>query len=494
MYCSKCGKQISDESKFCINCGEPVHVSGADNAGTEQWECNNSTVDTTSTLEDVEKRDSTQKLKGYVFKAGIALIILIFALVMKNKIMEVLDGKERAINLINIPFVFCIFISIFVHVYAEIVIPIVGRKSVIKIQELSQIFYCESYQKLFSIASNCSCLRIKKVAYDELGCVLIDGKLTRYTLVIEDGKVNIVCKKNNYRTATEAYTIMAYLLKQSNPNANINAIDIEKENTRNANLYRYSIIGLVVSFAGFLIVTSIPTKDKYITFVTDAVQSDYNVTYGEAFENYFDEEEWIYFDYEGRDIVEFDGIKESEKYVVQFELFYDEGYFNLYTIEIDNEPQNELVQAIIMTAIFTNSDTTESINDVVETTVVEEVEEGNISIGNFLGTWQDSYSQRCSMNITELDDGTYVSIDWANSASDGYLWTYYVENVDNGALWCTQGIKEYYYSTEGGELEYGTEYVDGTATLWIDSEGILHWEDNVLNEGAECLFENMYTN
>ena len=222
---------------------------------------------------------------------------------------------------------------------------------------------------------------------------------------------------------------------------------------------------------------------------TRDIQSDYNVTYGEAFEKYFDEEEWIYFDYEGRDIVEFDGIKESEKYVVQFELFYDEGYFNLYTIEIDNEPQNELVQAIIMTAIFTNSDTTESINDVVETTVVEEVEEGNISIGNFLGTWQDSYSQRCSMNITELDDGTYVSIDWANSASDGYLWTYYVENVDNGALWCTQGIKEYYSSTEGGELEYGTEYVDGTATLWIDSEGILHWEDNVLNEGAECLFE-----
>ena len=268
MFCSKCGKQISDGSKFCINCGEPVHESVEATSATEQV-----TVNTTSTLEDVEKRDSTQKIKGYVFKAGIALIILIFAVVMKNRTMEVLDGKGSAIDLLGIPFAFCVLISICVHVYAEIVIPIVGRKSVVKVQELSEIFYCENYQKLFSIASNCKCSRIKNVAYDELGCVLVNGKLSRYTLVIEGGKVKIVCKKNNYRTATEAYTIMAYLLKQSNPNANINAIDIEKENTRNANLYRYSIIGLVLSFIGLFAVSAISEKgDKYISFVTDAVQ------------------------------------------------------------------------------------------------------------------------------------------------------------------------------------------------------------------------------
>ena len=62
MFCSKCGKQISDGSKFCINCGEPVHESVEATSATEQV-----TVNTTSTLEDVEKRDSTQKIKGYVF-------------------------------------------------------------------------------------------------------------------------------------------------------------------------------------------------------------------------------------------------------------------------------------------------------------------------------------------------------------------------------------------------------------------------------------------
>lgn len=35
----------------------------------------------------------------------------------------------------------------------------------------------------------------------------------------------------------------------------------------------------------------------------------------------------------------------------------------------------------------------------------------------------------------------------------------------------------------------GLEYADGTATLWLDSDGILYWIDDVRNSGDGCYFK-----
>lgn len=108
----------------------------------------------------------------------------------------------------------------------------------------------------------------------------------------------------------------------------------------------------------------------------------------------------------------------------------------------------------------------------------------------YVGTWWDEDSQRCNMTITESGEGYMIDIMWSNSAYETVHWSYYGECSDEeNYIYCTQGCMFYEVTMDNGEIMEGLEYADGTATLWLDSDGILYWIDDVRNSGDSCYFK-----
>lgn len=118
-----------------------------------------------------------------------------------------------------------------------------------------------------------------------------------------------------------------------------------------------SIVGGLAAL--FLLVAIFGNDDeKYIDLVKDGHPEGYpNSTYREAFENFFSNPEWEYFEStEDEDIVEFSGgctyMDEPVNVVLQFELDYDEGEFTAQYFEMDGEAQSELMTALIIERVF----------------------------------------------------------------------------------------------------------------------------------------------
>ena len=108
----------------------------------------------------------------------------------------------------------------------------------------------------------------------------------------------------------------------------------------------------------------------------------------------------------------------------------------------------------------------------------------------YVGTWHDENSQKCNMTITESGEGYMIDIVWSNSAYEKTHWNYYGECSDEeNYIYCTQGYMFYEVTMDNGEIMEGVEYVDGTATLRLESDGILYWIDDVSNSGDGCCFK-----
>lgn len=87
-------------------------------------------------------------------------------------------------------------------------------------------------------------------------------------------------------------------------------------------------------------------------------------------------------------------------------------------------------------------------------------------------------------------EGYMIDIMWSNSAYETVHWSYYGECSDEeNYIYCTQGCMFYEVTMDNGEIMEGLEYADGTATLWLDSDGILYWIDDVRNSGDSCYFK-----
>ena len=108
----------------------------------------------------------------------------------------------------------------------------------------------------------------------------------------------------------------------------------------------------------------------------------------------------------------------------------------------------------------------------------------------YVGTWWDTYSQRCHMEINS-PDGIYYSIDikWGSSAQSSTNWSFYGEydEIAGGIRYYGSRIEEYY--PENGEMQETYVYTDGEGLIWIGDDGMLYWEDYVEQQGANCIFE-----
>lgn len=108
----------------------------------------------------------------------------------------------------------------------------------------------------------------------------------------------------------------------------------------------------------------------------------------------------------------------------------------------------------------------------------------------YTGTWQDTYSQRCYMEIGSYD-GIYYNIDinWASSAQENTHWSLcgMYDEIMGGIHYNGSRIEEYY--PEEGEMQETYVYSDGEGLIWIGDNGMLYWDDYIEQQGTDCSFE-----
>jgi hypothetical protein len=106
------------------------------------------------------------------------------------------------------------------------------------------------------------------------------------------------------------------------------------------------------------------------------------------------------------------------------------------------------------------------------------------------GTWWDLYSQRCYMEITSYNDALFVAISWGHSAFESSEWrmtAFY--NPATGKFHYNDCKYSILSSDDYGNDVETIQYVNGSGTIYISSNGYLYWEDYVEQTGMNCYFE-----
>ena len=99
-------------------------------------------------------------------------------------------------------------------------------------------------------------------------------------------------------------------------------------------------------------------NQQYMEFVKEGYSELYpDVNYGDAFEAYFADCSWEYFEStDHQDVVEFHGTclygGENANVTIQFLLSYEEQIFEVYALEINGEAQPEYTIAILFADVF----------------------------------------------------------------------------------------------------------------------------------------------
>lgn len=151
----------------------------------------------------------------------------------------------------------------------------------------------------------------------------------------------------------------ACLLKFLVPEAPVNTYENEAGNRR---LSRMKLLFAAATAAGgaILIVIAImyATGGSYVSMVKNGYPELYpDITYGEAFEDFFGACEWEYFESgAGQDVVEFRGNcmydEEQVSVIIQFLVYEDRGTFEVYAAAIDGEEQPAWVYSILLLNVF----------------------------------------------------------------------------------------------------------------------------------------------
>lgn len=130
-------------------------------------------------------------------------------------------------------------------------------------------------------------------------------------------------------------------------------------------------------------------------------------------------------------------------------------------------------------------------NDTTET-VKTEVINNSITDFDYLGVWQDCYSERCVIEIDKINDTYYyILIEWPNSATESTQWVCDAEyNETNNTLEYTCDCYNMVYNDDGSALETPI-YEGGKGILYIGADDNLYWEDYTENVGANCVFTKL---
>lgn len=178
--------------------------------------------------------------------------------------------------------------------------------------------------------------------------------------------------------------------------------------------------------------------------------------------------------------------------ILTFNDYGAESYFNVLTIYADLEGNAVVNGARNIEIGAWGDDTDEPDDEVVGDT--DEMTDGQNPVMNFIGDYQDKVSQRATMHIECIgaDEGL-LTIEWADSASEGYEWTFYCNfDAESGIFTAYEGIMIPYTADENGEITYGEAVTGLLDTFTVQEDDTIAWEGTGPDADNGCIFEFCY--
>lgn len=226
--------------------------------------------------------------------------------------------------------------------------------------------------ELMNLLRNMNCFLIRQLYYNEQGNVEVQAKYGKHVLRFEDGVIHVIRdmddSRRNYDYIVEENAILDSIAKEEDHGLPINPFTKYKNAIRLTKLHTVSLIGAFGGMALTLALYLMPSGSKYIQMVKEGTPESYpQITYGEAFGDYFADQDWKYFkSTKGEKIVEFNGKcgngSEETDLCIQFVISDDNETFQTDYLDIDGEPQNALTMGSVLHAIFGSYEDSHGIN------------------------------------------------------------------------------------------------------------------------------------
>lgn len=541
MFCINCGKEIGDGIRFCPQCGALVGTA----AGMDQGQGENAvpaqpglggTGDYEALRQMTEKAGKSKKMLNTIATVLMAAYAFIMVRGLLMNLFSVLEGKTDVSSYLLMVVVAVLFTCMILHIVQAIAFPfLLGRKAV-HAEEYLKCIRVNDKKALMHALGQMKCSTVRHVFMDERGEVCVVGKKRKHTFTIQDGTPVITSQKNDYKAVLERETMAACLLKFLVPDAPVNAYANEKGNLRLSKVKMLLAVMATVCGVLFALIALVDgSGNRYVEMVKGGSPELYpNITYGEAFEAFFDNCEWKYFTSEdGKNVVEFHGscMYDSDRVavLVQFVVNETDGSFEIWTAAIDGEEQSMLVYSMLLISIFESYggdqtgqldampdendsamrienegavadsnyadnfaedipwQTEISTEDIPMDADADEIvypPDGDMGGGNsFVGKWSDDFSGWLYMEISYVDGIHYqVNITDRMSSSEFINWSFVcVYDTDSDTLVYTDGKKWDIY-----QLEKTLAYDDGSGVFLHGEDGNILWIDEKEYYYGEC--------
>lgn len=123
--------------------------------------------------------------------------------------------------------------------------------------------------------------------------------------------------------------------------------------------------------------------------------------------------------------------------------------------------------------------------------VANNVGQGYITTGSFIGRWQDTWSKRASMDITMVDGKLHFYVQWANSAADGVIWKFISDEGFDPEYVTISYYGSRYEWNEQHPIEDPEQRSSDEHGVFKFENGYLHWYDNSDYSNCNCIFEKI---
>lgn len=139
---------------------------------------------------------------------------------------------------------------------------------------------------------------------------------------------------------------------------------------------------------------------------------------------------------------------------------------------------------------FSETEPTQTELETEPTEALEAPTRPNYGGSEYLGTWQDTWSQRATMEIGKNNGYYEIVIKWPSGANETTVWMMWGVDGEGGSIFCDYSEKTIKYYDEYGNSDVYSVYMGGQATLYI-YDGYLYWEDHMEDAGSNCCFEKV---
>lgn len=233
-----------------------------------------------------------------------------------------------------------------------------------------------------------------------------------------------------------------------------------------------------------LLIADKQEQKRYIDFVKSGSPNAYpDQTYGEAFENFFANPKWEYFEgEEGQDVVEFTGdctyMDQEVTATLQFILDTEEGTFETGYFAFNDVPQNQLMTLGLITAVF--GDEEEAITDEDALSENEDLTtEDDSKKETYVEEPEEEYYEEENYEEESYEEGDITVADFIMDCSGYYEGASY--NISFSS-----------YSSFDSGYEVGTVTIEDKYTGDSETTTAYYCEYNDTWDGYPCLLEINY--